>query len=157
MCSDVLRRRRDSERETHRTQERWRCRSPVHLPRQGSRSTRHTATVAADTRRCCRRTGWEHRSLGGGGHGGGETRDRFHTDQTLREELVLVLEQRQLTVQDRHSLVGGIKSTVCNSLISHKHHGHVGAGGHQVWRGGGAAEPETVQAGSPTRVFQHNI
>lgn len=58
-------------------------------------------------------------------------------------QLKRVLLQQELTVQQRHRPVGGAESAVCDSLVGHKHHGHVGAGGRHVWRKGGTAEPET--------------
>lgn len=48
---------------THWREDRWSCHSHVHLLHQDSRSIHHTATVAADTHLCCRRTGWKHMSL----------------------------------------------------------------------------------------------
>lgn len=50
---------------------------------------------------------------------------------------------KELTAQDRHSLVCCVEAAVGHSLISHKHHRHVGAGGGQVRGEGGATKPET--------------
>lgn len=69
--------------------------------------------------------------------------EKLHLQQLYHSKLKQVFWQQELTVQQRHSLVGGIESAVCDALISHKHHGHVGAGGGQIWRKGATTEPET--------------
>lgn len=80
-----------------------------------------------------RKKKWKERRIQGDNKGTSSTLVRYD----------LALQKQEPTVQYRHSLVCCVEAAVGHSLISHKHHSHVGAGGGKVWREGGTTKPET--------------